>query len=485
MIKIYSISIYLDGDEKEDSSTPTPIKETNNINSKHFIDEEEDKKQKKKPKLKKHHSQQQQYDQITLNYDQERYQISYYDINNLEDTDVCNDGKLSQSPTEQNVCQGQTCYLDSIECGGVVINVTKNTNMDHPTNYYYDNCIVKSIKCPTSPQPIKIFDFKEFYGYKKCVIKNMTCKNDNKLDHCVVTNVLCDGNTLFGSETFGYKCTRDQLVCDGKVVPRNQFKQMQPQIANGQCQVQRIACQSPNDECMDLKIKCNDTVNNKDCTLNIIQDQPCKNLCQQKINTFKCICPADFDGTLCEDYKDFSCQLDFVSPKPACTGIDFILTDTDCFPYYLKNQSLIGAKLICQFDTTPPPPTDGYKFNYWIDNPNFKISKPVTWTFSSEIINFNHLFDQSQLKNQDLEKTQISGQELVWVNTTLIDVPPEYWIAKRIYFEINLETHISKSLISRYFVNANDYPDNQETSQKFADWKIAIIVIFSVIGVIW
>ncbi|KYQ88681.1 hypothetical protein DLAC_10863 [Tieghemostelium lacteum] len=393
---------------------------------------------------------------------------------------TCALGNLMFSDDNVDTCQGEgNCYINEMICNGVLITLENNNKVLLNSTYPYDECQLVSMYCPHSSQPLTIFNFKEQWGYQDCYIYTLTC-NDNYLNDCILSQVVCDSFTVFNKDYFGFTCSTNRLVCNGKIIPRNQYQNYSNEISNGQCLVKNSRCSGKNDECLSMNINCDDEGVN--CQLKVNSDTTCIGQCFGQRNVSSCECPDDFTGRNCAELTPFKCDIVFNSPKPQCTGSrDLILTSQDCFSFSLSDQTNFNMNLNCYFDP-PVKSSSQSQFAYWIDTPNFKVSQQDNWIFAMEILNLNRLYNNSLVNTLVLEKDQIIGQKSIWNNRTLSDIPSEYWIAKRVYNEIFLGTKYQNKTITRYFIKATDYPSNEpaQASSK----KKTILIVFGVIAIL-
>ncbi|GAM19454.1 hypothetical protein SAMD00019534_026290, partial [Acytostelium subglobosum LB1] len=246
------------------------------------------------------------------------------------------------------------------------------------------------------------------------------------------------------------------------------------------CAPHLLICNGNTIMCLSLNMTCESKQTN--CSVDILENLPCSLGCNTQLNTSFCDCPADTAGLDCSMNANYTCSLGIVHPTPKCTG-NFVLSTTTCFEYKTADTAAFGFNMTCTFDQLPIKPSPYHKFSYWIDMPNFKLSNPVTWNVNNDIVDFNRLYDYSQTTSQPLSRDQIMGNQLVWFNTSLSSVPSQFWIARRLYVETSLAMSVDLNQTQvKYFIKSSDYPLNNATFAKMPGWKIALIVIGSVLA---
>ncbi|EGG25083.1 hypothetical protein DFA_03329 [Cavenderia fasciculata] len=390
-----------------------------------------------------------------------------------------NIGVLTYDNQLTNTCQPSQsipCRPVTMVCNNQTINVDITTPVDNSIDY--NQCQLLEMKC-LSNQPNDNINFQNQYKLNYCSM-SMTCTT-GQLWQCEIQNVICDTSTSFNSQVFGFKCINEQLVCNGVVIPKSLYTTtiVQYQITSGQCKVQTIPC-NPTDECLSLDIDCKSQ--GTDCSLQIDQDTVCADYCVRSVNTSACACPADYNSPTCGSQTPFTCNLQTIQPTPNCTG-DMVLTTQKCFEYSLSDTASFGYLMNCHF-TQSVDSSNPNNFPYWINLPNFKLSNPVQWQLKTDIINFYQLYtDFDNTSTTPITKEQMMGQSMLWVNTTLSSIPANRWISKRSYFEIGLVTGNANLTISRFYINAIDYPDNAIVSHVSTWKKTLIIVICTLVGV--
>jgi len=397
-------------------------------------------------------------------------------------TSTCNGGVIQSSSQSTNTCNGgETCYINQMICNGQTINVDSNT---HVNDYDIKSCQILSMYCPKTSEPLKYINFKQQYGLNQCFLNSTQCPT-NYLSDCTI-DVLCDKYTSFNKEKYGYYCVNNQLVCNNDIIPYDKYSQYSDDIKNGNCKVQPIACTSNNnDQCLKLSLNC-PTPNN--CTLNQ-QELSCSDyFCTRSLNTTSCDCPVDFSGSNCQKSQPFSCDIIINSPSTTCRGSDFLLSPKPCFTFSYSDKVSYSYSLRCSFLTTPKPTKHAFK--YWVDTPKFKISNPVDWELLSENINLYRIFNNSLLNIIKLDNEQIAGKSPIFVNTTLSNIPSQYWIAKRVYTEVSLSTESPQTskngvventlTVAKFYMYARDYPDRENSNNGIADWKLALFIILGV-----
>ena len=62
------------------------------------------------------------------------------------------------------------------------------------------------------------------------------------------------------------------------------------------------------------------------------------------------------------------------------------------------------------------------------------LTKP-NWEVAFKLFNFNRFSDLGGFNRTVLSKAQMSGDEPIWWNITLKDVPEEFWHGSRVYME--------------------------------------------------
>ncbi|KAK5578156.1 hypothetical protein RB653_003109 [Dictyostelium firmibasis] len=431
---------------------------------------------------------------------------------------VCNSGVLTTTTSLTNTCLGQVCYINEMKCNGQNITITSST--PYNSTFNYNTCQINSIYCPNSVSVVKIYDFKELYGLKQCNTIKFQC-DQQYLSQCKIDDLVCDGNTQFGdsNKMFGFQCTNERLVCDGVVVPTNKYKQFNQSIANGSCTVQTYPCDSITESILDITQTCNPNITTgyKNCSVSYRVTTSSSTYCSRQLPEYSCQCPMDYMGRLCNRATPIICELNLVSPKPNCTGDNFILSQSHCFTFTKDSSPSFKFNLDCFFAVNNPTPT--HNFKYWINTPNLKISKPVTWSLSSEYINFYRLFNTSMRNEYKLSKEQISGTKPVWFNSTQISkITDQYFIAKRLYTEISLITPTSSNTggnsgsssddssfssgsidtgsnsinnllsstsstntatLSKFFIYISDYPITSHPTPSMSKVKLAFIIIGS------
>ncbi|KAN0036045.1 hypothetical protein ACTA71_005345 [Dictyostelium dimigraforme] len=431
---------------------------------------------------------------------------------------VCNSGVLVTTPTLTNTCEGQVCYINEMKCNGQNITITSSTPYD--PNFNYNTCQINSIYCPNSFSIVKIYDFKSLYGLNQCNTIKFKCDKEY-LSECKIDDIVCDGNTQFGGDTinmFGFQCTNERLVCDGVIVPTNKYKQYNQSISNGDCIIQNYPCQSTTEPILDINQICNPNVTTgfKNCSISYKATGSAASNCSRDLPTYSCECPMDWMGKLCSKPTPIICELNLISPKPNCSGDNFILSQSHCFTFTKNSSPSFKFNLDCFFAVNNPTPT--YNFKYWINNQNLKISNPVTWSLSSEYINFYRLFNTSMRNEYVLSKEQISGTQPVWFNSTQISqITDQYFIAKRLYTEISLitptsynpnsgssssssssysndfsgsidtgsmnnllsSTSTNTATLSKFFIYVSDYPITSHPSPSMSKLKLTLIIVGS------
>ncbi|KAF2076863.1 hypothetical protein CYY_001830 [Polysphondylium violaceum] len=399
------------------------------------------------------------------------------------DNSICNSGILQSSSETTNTCNGgEECFIHEMLCNSKYVLVDKNT---HLADYDLKQCQVLTMYCPKTNEPVKYIDFKQQYGLNSCKLNSTKCSTD-LLSSCEI-DVVCDKFTQFNTEKYGFYCVNNQLLCNNVVVPYDEYNKHSDDIKNGKCSTVQVPCTSTNDQCLRLSLNC-PTPNN--CTLNQ-QVNSCKEYyCTRSLNTTSCDCPVDYTGTNCQSSEPFTCDVVINSPSTMCKGADFLLSPNPCFSFSHSDKVKFNYSLKCSFLKAPKSPK--HKFTYWVDQPKFKISKPAVWEFLSENINLYRLFNNSLLNVIQLDNQQIAGQSPIWVNTTLANIPQNYWIAKRVYTEVSLSTPIPQTsrngrvadntlTMAKYFIYAHDYPDRENTNSGIPDWKLAIFIVLGVV----
>ncbi|KAN0036443.1 hypothetical protein ACTFIV_001738 [Dictyostelium citrinum] len=430
---------------------------------------------------------------------------------------VCGSGVLVTTPTQTNTCQGQVCYINEMKCNGQNETITTSTPYD-PT-FNYDACQINSIYCPNSLSVVKIYDLKSLYGLNQCNTIKFQCDKEY-LSECKIDDLVCDGNTQFGDTIgmFGFQCSNKRLVCDGVIVPIEKYKQYNQSISKGDCIIQNYPCASTTEPLLNINQVCNPNVTSgfKNCSISYQVIGSASSKCPRDLPSYSCECPMDWMGKLCNKQTPIICELNLVSPKPNCSGDNFILSQSHCFTFTKNSSPSFKFNLDCFFAVNNPTPT--YNFKYWINNPNLKISNPVTWSLSSEYINFYRLFNTSMRNEYVLTKDQIGGTQPVWFNSTQISkITDQYFIAKRLYTEISIITPSSNNpngdsssssgsgsisngdsidtgsmnnllstttstntaTLSKFFIYVSDYPITSHPSPSMSKLKLALIIVGS------
>lgn len=188
------------------------------------------------------------------------------------------------------------------------------------------------------------------------------------MSDCKIDDLVCDGNTQFGDkiDMFGFQCTNERLVCDGVVVPTNKYKQYNQSIANGDCIVQNYPCSSSVEPIIDISLICNNK--NSNCSISYKVTGSASLNCSRDLPSYSCECPMDYMGKLCNKQTPIICELNLVSPKPNCSGDNFILSQSHCFTFTKNSSPSFKFNLDCFFAVNNPTPN--FNFKYWLNNPN-------------------------------------------------------------------------------------------------------------------
>jgi len=111
--------------------------------------------------------------------------------------------------------------------------------------------------------------------------------------------------------------------------------------------------------------------------------------------------------------------------------------------------------------TNISPEVIAANFTYYISNDNFSVYQEPGWLMNFKIFNFNVLSDNSAVMQILLTKGQIEGNEPIWFNQTLGDIPDKFWSGNRLYAEIRWEFArgpvLSERMIIRQFLDSPDY----------------------------
>eukprot|EP00026_Physarum_polycephalum_P004612 Phypoly_transcript_04634.p1 GENE.Phypoly_transcript_04634~~Phypoly_transcript_04634.p1 ORF type:complete len:668 (+),score=63.37 Phypoly_transcript_04634:93-2096(+) len=343
----------------------------------------------------------------------------------------------------------RTCYKKNMTCGFQedLGNYTGNCNlqrMDVPcavANATNSNCTIAQIICNET-----VFDASVAHANQsQCYVYSLNCNEKIivlPLSSCKADTIDCNGNrTKFAT----YNGTLS--LCSVSHVKCNQISGVGSN-ATTNCSSLQFACpESPK------------------CSLTRL---PCSVTCEQMLNTSSCVCPDDFSGRFCDTRAEYECSASLVHPPVSCLPPptadpkDYLLSgDRKCtvFDDYEQNATL-GYYLDCAFMNLSYVNSSSADYPYWAKNNKISISKEVAWALRYKIFNFNQLFDAgATLITGNLTASQILGQELVWFNFSLQDIPDRFWFARRLYYELHFNPGPSGNITFwRNFVDAPTRP---------------------------
>jgi len=161
--------------------------------------------------------------------------------------------------------------------------------------------------------------------------------------------------------------------------------------------------------------------------------------------------------------------------------------------YPLNSNASLEYKLYCKFtsDIVITPAIEAANFSYYVENSNFTISKQVYWTLRYKLWNFNVLSDDGGSQYFRLTQEQLAGIDSIWFNTSLYNIPDQYWHGNRLYAEISWTLSIppvQSKFLKRLFldspekkVNYSSTLSNSKTLDIVLGLMIPLIVIALVI----
>jgi len=203
-----------------------------------------------------------------------------------------------------------------------------------------------------------------------------------------------------------------------------------------------------------------------------------------------CNCPLDRQGSSCENYRPFVCNITLLSPPPQCKVVDPNLDqDPVCFVYGRKDAVTFEYTMNCYFTDTSNIPADNPLFNYYVKNGDqFAISRISGQTDPQnniilKIFNFNILSDIGASIIVPLLPAQYIGDMNIDFNIQIGNIPDKYFAGGRLYFEVSLYTDkqwvsgLAKKSYDRRFIDAPDAPRRLATRSGLSGGAIAAIII--------
>jgi len=298
--------------------------------------------------------------------------------------------------------------------------------------------------------------------YSRCNISQMKCDGvvvpanipRNSYNNCSIYSVLCNGSII----PFNSSCVPDQMTCNGQAENYGTYSG-----PLSQCNVSKLFCKSQ-ENCSSVYLECS---RSPKCTIS--STTPCNLQCNQPMNLSSCVCPDDYMGTRCATLRPYSCSTSLAYPPPQClpTAIpdpnDYLLSgDRKCTVFDdPKANASLGYRMQCKFDNTPGLNTtnnEKYNFTYWAKGDNISLTLPVNWTGRHKIYDFNKFSDTSQVRTTDfLTAFEVAGSEFIWFNFSLDSVPDNFWFARRLYYELSVNTS-SSGVTAQGFVDSVNRP---------------------------
>ncbi|KAH3759494.1 hypothetical protein Pelo_8687 [Pelomyxa schiedti] len=396
----------------------------------------------------------------------------------------CYPGVKLWSVQNRYSCSGAYCYVDQMVCNGSLVSRDTSTTARF---LFSDSCEVLSLIC----NQLHV-NLSEQHQVNNCTILRFSNRRGSLATNPV--QIQCSDHTSFGYQSYGFKCSEQQVFCNNSLVSVSGTTQ----INNTGCEIKEVTCDSPWTTCETLQLECDPNV----CTASVTSSVPCSNYCYQNVNITWCTCPEDYQGSICETQSPFSCSLEVLSPsncslvQPTVSESDSVLNgDHTCLVVEDLDEVIeFQLKLNCSYRYTPSTPS--YDFNYWLVGPQFKISLNTTWSLHQIFYDFVS-FSRPSFLTVNLTQGQMIGSENITIVTSMSSVPGDVWVGGRLYQEFAFETlappGYQSTSMTHHVIDRTDitYPPTHGITTRALIIAIvvpiAVVIVLSVIGfiVLW
>ena len=388
--------------------------------------------------------------------------INTFNTTNIDDLNLLNNCTIINRECDTNeVYNNGDCYNITKYCNGDIINncVYEQLKIIDCNNntLINDYCKINKIKC--NGTEIQIDNY--IGNIKDCELEEIECN-----DGIDVYNI----STLLQNQ---HICTTQQMMCNG--IEINNMNNFIGPYRN--CMLTQIKCKNNNiDNCTLYEIGCEESA---DCKIKIDKYKCASNVtCEQRVNISSCICPIDRTNGDCSGSRSLNCTVVLVSPTLNCENNEYVLEkqkddtkanlldgDPPCLLFKLKETAELQYKLYCKFlnpNETIDPKVLGANFTYFIQNENFSVSTETTWEMKFKIFNFNVLSDNGASFNQELNLNQMVGEESIWFNISIGNVPDRFWAGNRLYGEVSWlkakrPLGVIRNILDKKFLDSTEY----------------------------
>lgn len=393
----------------------------------------------------------------------------------------------------QVVCQNKTnfgfesfglqCETDAFVCGTTVVFGSQARQWDAQIRNGY--CTVqKGFTCTANNTCYRL---SVGCGYNKLdgpCFNNATVLvpcSSMRQPFCNISKVACEGVIFNASDSlpnrrgcsiYAMNCSGTEVAVNSTCIPLNQSLLCGDNGAvadfytyNGdlsKCYMSKLQCGAELPNCSYVAtFSCT-----RKCSYSVSR---CNLSCHRPLNTSSCDCPVDRYGVACENRLDIACSASISHPPPACLPSplpdpkDALLNgDRKCtiIDNYNGNVAL-GYALDCRFTTANPQNNSGIlrNYTYWAQGDSISLSDPVQWNLRHKIFNMLRVYDQSNaLVSETLSPEQILGQELIWFNFSLGNIGDQFWVARRLYYELAFRPGPRNTTILRAFLDSPTRP---------------------------
>jgi hypothetical protein len=303
-----------------------------------------------------------------------------------------------------------------------------------------------------------------------CNISQLLCQNVlydvsqvNDTSNCTVVEVNCtDGPTPFLQRSF---CKPLKYKC-GTVVDAPQDHLLACPIAQLLCDDDTVVDFNPNPEA-----NCNNTAY-----------PHCQDACMGEGDG--CICSLDRIGVQCQDWRPYTCQFLLVEPSPECRLNDQVDSDPVCFLHRRADVVRFEYRVNCTFNKQPTNYTEDPRFEYFVRNNEFAVSKAqrALWALALQlkVYDFNFLSNRNATQVVELDAAQMGGETGVAFTLNYTAIPDRFFAGDRLYFEVGLtkESHIEGRRLKydRRFIDFSDLHISRHYSSSLTYAQISYIV---------
>ncbi|ELP91898.1 hypothetical protein EIN_398280 [Entamoeba invadens IP1] len=316
------------------------------------------------------------------------------------------------------------------------------------------------------------------FGYSSCVINRIEGEgfvSDADID------ILCGDAMLFTEYYFGYDCSTNNVVCDGKRIPNymydtTDFKQYK------KCDTVSVLC-NPDTVCYNNTVV--DCPTEFNCNLTYSGVEKCSKRCEAVRTVYTCECPEDKTGQWCEKQGDLTCEISKVESNALGKGQEEFLDrgdpnkDSALRVYQFDGKKAVEMKFKVECTNEISQNTTD---SWFISTEELKISSDPNRTLIVSVINFYNLADRSETFKVHLGAKHYTGEESVTVELPLDFLQnSKSWNGDTMYAEVQITPPFTTTSfsINRFYIQREHKEDkyNRTVWIKTNWWWILIIFV--------